>query len=202
MSDSLLAQTSNPNLFVLTGGPGAGKTTVLVELEKRGYRVAPEVARQIIQEQVRDGGTALPWANRRLYTNLMLARSVESYRAHTPSSQPAFCDRGIPDTLGYARLIGLEEDAEIRIACDQYRYAGSVFLAPPWQEIYQTDRERKQDFAEAVRTYETIARVYQECGYEIVELPKSTPRARAEFILGHLQLDENQRPSQLSGTLT
>ena len=202
MSDGPLAQMSNPNLFVLTGGPGAGKTTALVELEKRGYRVAPEVARQIIQEQVRDGGTALPWADRKVYTDLMLARSIESYKAHTPALQATFCDRGIPDTLGYARLIGLEEHAAIRIACDQYRYAGSVFLAPPWQEIYQTDRERKQDFAEAVRTSETIARVYRECGYEIVELPKSEPSARAEFILGHLQLDENQRRSQLSGTLT
>jgi len=202
MSDSLLAQTSNPNLFVLTGGPGAGKTTVLVELEKRGYRVAPEVARQIIQEQVRDGGTALPWADRKVYTDMMLARSIESYRAHTPALQATFCDRGIPDALGYARLIGLEEDAAIRLACDRYRYATRVFLAPPWQEIYQTDRERKQDFNEAVRTYDTIARVYRECGYEIVELPKSEPGVRAEFMLGQLRLDENQRNPQLSGTLT
>ena len=202
MSDSTLAQMNSPNLFVLTGGPGAGKTTVLVELEKRGYRVAPEVARQIIQEQVRDGGTALPWADRKVYTDMMLARSIESYRAHTPSLQETFCDRGIPDTLGYARLIGLEEDAAIRIACERYRYASRVFLAPPWQEIYQTDRERKQDFEEAVRTYETIARVYHECGYEIVELPRSEPSARAEFILSRLRLDENQRRSQLSGTLT
>jgi predicted ATPase len=43
---------SNPNLFVISGGPGAGKTTVLEELAKLGSRHAPEVARQIIQEQV------------------------------------------------------------------------------------------------------------------------------------------------------
>ena len=198
----MLPLTNNPNLFVLTGGPGAGKTTVLLELEKRGYRVAPEVARQIIQEQVCTGGTALPWADRKLYTGLMLARSIESYTARTPALQPTFSDRGIPDTLGYARLIGLEVDDAIRMACDRYRYAARVFLAPPWKEIYQTDTERKQDFAEAVRTYETIAKVYQECGFEIVELPRSEPSARAEFILGHLRLDENQRHSQLSGTLT
>ena len=40
----------NPNLYVITGGPGSGKTTVLAELERQGFRCAPEVARQIIQE--------------------------------------------------------------------------------------------------------------------------------------------------------
>jgi predicted ATPase len=41
-----------PNLFILSGGPGAGKTTTLAELEKLGFACAPEVARHIIQQQV------------------------------------------------------------------------------------------------------------------------------------------------------
>jgi predicted ATPase len=78
-------------------------------------------------------------------------------------------DRGVPDTLGYSRLIG--------------RYAPMVFVAPPWQEIYETDGERKQDFAEAERTYQTVVEVYGECGYETLEVPRTTPLARAQFIL-------------------
>jgi predicted ATPase len=58
-----------------------------------------------------------------------------------------------------------------------------VFVAPPWQEIYETDGERKQDFAEAERTYQTVVEVYRECGYQIVDLPRTTPCARAQFIL-------------------
>jgi predicted ATPase len=128
----------SPNLFVITGGPGSGKTTVLLELQKRGLQFAPEVARQIIQEQVRTGGKALPWENRELYTNLMLERSIESYKAHTQASKATFSDRGIPDTLGYSRLIGLADAGFIRSACDEYRYAhvssllrhGKVFTKP------------------------------------------------------------------------
>jgi predicted ATPase len=176
----------NPNLFVISGGPGSGKTTVLQELAKLGFAHAPEVARQIIQEQVRAGGMALPWEDREDYTRLMLQRSIESYLEHTPALQPMFADRGIPDTLCYARLIGLRDDEAIQIACRRYRYAPLVFLAPPWKEIYETDSERKQDFAEAEQTYEQLIEVYLQCDYGLSELPRLPPAARAQFILRQL----------------
>jgi len=177
------------NLFVISGGPGSGKTTVLAHLHELGFRGAPEVARQIIQEQVRLSGTALPWSDRVAYVRLMLQQSIESYLAHALEPGPTFFDRGIPDTLGYARLIGLTDDGFIQDACRGYRYAPVLFLAPPWEEIYKTDNERRQDFAEAQRTSKQLADVYGECGYEIVELPKTTPAARANFILQQLHLD-------------
>ena len=178
----------NPNLFVITGGPGSGKTTVLRELEKLGFPFAPEVARRIIQQQVQIGGEALPWKNRELYTEMMLRRSIASFNEHTPAPHVMFSDRGIPDTLAYARLIGLANQDPIRDVCDEYRYATRVFLAPPWEKIYETDGERKQDFEEARRTYSKIFEVYEECGYELVELPKIAPQARAEFVLGRLSV--------------
>jgi predicted ATPase len=180
---------SNPNLFVVSGGPGSGKTTVLHELASLGFAFAPEVARQIIREQVQSGGTALPWRDREAYTRLMLQRSIGSYRAHTPASCPVFSDRGIPDVLCYAQLIGLSDPGFILDACLQYRYGPVVFLAPPWKEIYETDSERKQDFAEAERTFHQMVGVYRQCDYAISELPKVTPVARAEFILEQLHLD-------------
>jgi predicted ATPase len=180
---------ANPNFFIVSGGPGSGKSTVLHELAGRGFSFAPEVARQIIQEQIQAGGTALPWIDREAYTRLMLQRSIESYLEYTPALKPMFSDRGIPDTLCYARLIGLRGDGFIRDACRRYRYAPLVFLAPPWKEIYETDNERKQDFAEAERTFDQMAEVYRQCGYALSELPKATPAARAAFILRQLHLD-------------
>jgi predicted ATPase len=177
---------NSPNFFVISGGPRSGKTTVLRELAKLGIPYAPEVARQIIKEQVEAGGTALPWSDRASYANLMLERSIEAYLEHASASMPIFADRGIPDTLGYARLIGLKNTCAIETACWRYRYASFVFLAPPWKEIYETDDERIQDFYEAERTFQVLAGVYRECDHDLVELPKLAPRDRARFILSEL----------------
>jgi predicted ATPase len=182
-----MKRAARNNRFVITGGPGAGKTTVLRELEARGFHSVSEVARQLIQEQVRVGGTALPWADRTLYARRMLERSIQSYQEHTPDLIPTFFDRGIPDTLGYARLIGLRDETFIRNACDQYRYEPIVFSAPAWKEIYETDSERKQDFAEAEQTCALLVRIYQECGYEVLEIPRASAQERAEFIVKHVR---------------
>jgi predicted ATPase len=182
------AAIRNSNIYVFTGGPGSGKTTVLAELQRRGFPVIREVARQIIQEQVAIGGNALPWGDRERYTELMLERSIESFLAHRPSAAATFADRGIPDTWGYATLIDLPRRAHIWDACERYRYAPLVFTAPFWEEIYVTDTERKQTMDEAERTALFTVEVYQKCGYDVVVLPKDTPQARADFVLARLDL--------------
>ena len=80
---------SNPNLFVVSRGPESGKTTVLHELASLGFAFAPEVARQIIREQVQSGGTALPWRDREAYTRLMLQRSIRII----PDTHPGIAPR-------------------------------------------------------------------------------------------------------------
>jgi predicted ATPase len=179
----------NERLFVITGGPGSGKTTVVNELAGRGFACVPEVARQIIQEQIRSNGDALPWANTARYADLMMERSISSYLDNSACREPTFVDRGIPDTLCYAGIIALHADAiaRMRQICETYRYNRLVFIAPPWEEIYQTDTERKQTFAEAVDVYDRMAATYRDCGYQLIELPKVTPRERAEFILRQLE---------------
>jgi len=61
-----------------------------------------------------------------------------------------------------------------------------------------TDQERKQDFAEAQRTCDQILEVYQECGYEVVELPRIAPEARAEFILEQISALMPEMPHQVA----
>lgn len=178
--------TENLNLFVLTGGPGAGKTTLIKALEESGFQTVDEVAREIIKEQIESGGDALPWKNMTCYTRLMLERSIQSYQIHTESVDLRFFDRGIPDTLAYARLIGLDETAEIEMAVRLYRYNPVVFMLPPWEYIYHTDGERKQSFSEAVETYHVMRDIYASAGYKLAEVPVATVAERVGFIIDTL----------------
>jgi predicted ATPase len=157
-------------------------------LSQRGYRCDPEVARLIIQEQMETGGLALPWQDTRLYSEIMLERSIAAFLQNAAIPETAFCDRGIPDTLGYVRLIGLADlDAAAATASRSYRYARTVFAAPPWRAIYVTDKERKQSFAEAIKTYDRVVRVYEELGYRNVELPLCSAEERADFVVQNLR---------------
>jgi predicted ATPase len=131
---------------------------------------------------VKTGGRALPWADRQLFAEQMLAHELESYRLAQQQPGIVFFDRGIPDVAGYLRLSGLPVSDDVVKAARDYRYNARVFIAPPWREIFRQDMERRQDFAEAVRTYDMMAAVYADHGYELLELPKVSIEERADFV--------------------
>lgn len=131
------------NLFVITGGPGSGKTTLLNALAADGCRVVPEVARAIIREEIATNGTALPWKNKQLYTDKMIATSLQDYNM-VRQSRPAeicFFDRGVLDALCYAEMIGYSLADETMDKLKNCRYNAKVFILPPWKEIYEMDNE-------------------------------------------------------------
>ena len=153
---------------------GSGKSTLCVELCKLGFTVVPEPARIVLAEQRAAGGDGVPeWSPQR-FCDLMLERMKFDYDEH-PS---AFYDRGIPDLVGYAHLFGFEPPR-----VDDYRYHDRVFVLPAWREIYATDDERKMTFEMAKAFGEDVRCIYEGLGYEIIDVPKDTPDARARFII-------------------
>lgn len=173
------------NLFVVTGGPGTGKTTLLKALAADGYKVIPEAARVIIREQTKTGGDALPWKNQQLYTDKMLMASIADYKAiqESRSSEISFFDRGVLDAVCYAEMIGYKLSYQVMKEVLRCLYHPTVFILPPWKEIYQTDGERKQDWHEAEQTCAQMKKVYERFGYEIIEVPVGNIAERKEFVL-------------------
>lgn len=182
---------SQDHLFVITGGPGSGKSTLIAALAAAGHHVMPEAGRAIIREQVAIGGRALPWADRAAFAALMLERELESWRAASALDGPVFLDRGIPDVIGYLDLCGLPVPDEAREAAEAYRYHRRIFIAPHWPAIFAQDAERKQSAEEAEATCRTMERTYRPLGYELVPLPLIPVADRLAFVLAHVRARKN-----------
>jgi predicted ATPase len=171
------------NFYIISGGPGSGKTSLLNALAKQGIHCMPEAGRTIIQDQAAIGGTALPWHNKTAFAELMLSWEMRSYREAGYLQRPVLFDRGIPDVMGYLMLNQLPVPAHIEKAAQDFQYNQQVFLAPPWPGIYTKDNERKQSEAEAIATYNMMITVYAKLGYHINQLPFTTVEERVQYVL-------------------
>lgn len=178
----------NDHIFIVTGGPGSGKSSLIEALTWRGYRSMPEAGRAIIQDQVRIGGSALPWADRAAFAELMLSWEMRSWHEAAAMTDIVIMDRGIPDVIGYLTLCGLPVPAHVEAAAKLCPYNRRVFLAPYWEDIFTQDTERKQDRAEAEATGRIMAETYTGLGYRIVELPLAGIEARADFVAKNLRI--------------
>ena len=149
---------------VITGGPGSGKSTLIEALGRRGFAHTIEAGRAIIQDQIAIDGPALPGRDPLAFAELMLSWELRSYRAAEAESGPVFFDRGVPDMVGYFRLLGRPAPSHVTRSVERFRYNRRVFLAPPWPAIFTQDAERKQTPEEAERTYEAMVAAYSSSG--------------------------------------
>ena len=171
------------NFFIFTGGPYSGKSAVLNELVQRGYLIVPKIVPPIIQKQHVIAGNAGPTVNRRNLLDLLLEQSIADFQKMQSEKTAIFFDRGIPDLYSYSRACGMEVNKKTNDAIARFRYNQTVFLFPPWEDIYKKDQELQQDFAEALKTYAALKAAYHHCGYILVEIPKISVQMRADFIL-------------------
>lgn len=169
------------NLFVITGGPGAGKTTTLNALADRGYSAATESARKIMKERLAAGLSPRPEPVS--FAREILSADIEKYRDAGADDRLTFFDRSILDALYML-------DAEDALTADEAAghihdcpYNRIVFLLPPWKEIYGTDSERDQTFEQAVDVFAGMKRWYLQWGYETLDVPRSNVEERISFIL-------------------
>ncbi|AQS38638.1 putative ATPase [Shewanella psychrophila] len=171
------------NFIVFTGGPGSGKTSVINALMDSGFLCTNEVGRQVILSQVAQKGAALPWNNKLAFRDEMVRQEMLAHHHYQNSTHRVFFDRGIVDSYGYSTLEKLTVSEKLINGCQTLRYNPNVFIFPPWEAIYSNDTERKQEFEEAMTTYEHMVSAYQEFGYSLIEVPKTSVVERLTFIL-------------------
>ena len=170
---------------MITGPPGSGKTPIVGQLAAWGFSAIAEPAREVIAEQRALGDDAVYDTNPRLFLDLMLSRAIADFGRMSGAPDLVFFDRGIPDHIGYAELFGLDGSAALH-ASAVHRYNDRVFVLPSWPEIYVTDSERRMTYETAKAFGDRVRQIYVEHGYAVVDVPRDTVIARAEFILDRL----------------
>lgn len=169
-----------PNFFVFTGGGGTGKTALIEHLRAAGERVVDENIRAVIREQVEAGGSAVPWIDPKACCDLTTARDIAEYDRLAAETGRVFFDRGLMDMYG---TNGVPPSPALVEAIRTRRYNRQVFVFPPWQEIYATDAERRQDWSQMEAVFAQILRTLPQLGYDPVVVPKGSLKDRAAFVL-------------------
>lgn len=175
--------TAGSSWFVISGCSSGGKSSLLTELQHRGYAGIPEPGRRIVVEERAHGGSALPWRDPQAFAERALGLAMADREAASRLVGPVFLDRSVVDAV-----VALEHATGhpcLQLAAD-HRYGAIVFFAPPWPEIFVQDTSRRHGWEEAVAECQRLERGYAALGYTLVHLPKLAVSDRADFVLTEL----------------
>ncbi len=168
------------NRYIITGGSGSGKSSLIKELQHRGYTCFPEVSRIVISEQQYNGGRLLPWKDMKGFAEECLSR-MKKQLGEPINRQPSFYDRGIPDIIAYLKSRNLPVPDRLY---DYARYYNpKVFICPPWPEIFINDPQRPESFEESKRIYMWLKQVYAELNFQVIEIPRMNILNRLDFVI-------------------
>lgn len=171
--------------IIITGGPGAGKTTLINALSANGYQTFAESSRQLIEEQSQLTNGVLPWLDLPGFAQLCLAAMTEQ-KQQANQHEVAFLDRAIPDICGYLQQASLE--IEQCYLTESKGYHHQAFFCRPERSIYVQDEVRPYPFEGAVAIHNALVDVYQQLGFEVIEVPFMSLDERVGFIQQTLKL--------------
>jgi predicted ATPase len=187
--------------FILTGAPGAGKTSILRALEAGGYAVVPEAATDVETARLEE---AEPWADSLFIDRIaVLQRQRREAPAH-PGATVQVHDRSAVCTLALARYLGqpvppvLEQ--EVAWATGDGSFDRRVFFVRLLGFIEAT-AVRRISYAESQAFERIHENSYRRLGFDLIDVPPGTVAERAAAIGTHIRTwarsSDIHRPGQM-----
>lgn len=139
---------------------------------------------------------ALPWKDAQAFAYRAIAMALEDRASATALHGWVFFDRGLVDAAAF--LQHLTNEPVLAALAQSHRYHQTVFLTPPWPEIYVNDPERRHGIEAAEAEYSRLLEAYPALGYKVSILPKVSVSERANLI--ERTLAEASPPARDNGT--
>jgi predicted ATPase len=169
-------------VYVITGGPCVGKTTLINALAADGFPVLHEVARKIIDAETLKGSNILPWSDKIGFQRRVFESQLEQERKL--SGGIIFLDRGLHDGFAYYKLYGWTIPPEFIQIAKTHRYSG-VFQLDRSAE-YQQDTRRREDYKTAKQIDLLLEDTYTEFNHKPLKIPFFSVDERKKIVLGKL----------------
>jgi predicted ATPase len=167
--------------IVFTGGPGTGKTTLLSALKARGFSVAGDSARAVIEDRQMRGLSARP--DRHEFAQEVLGLDIANYFLHLNVPDTVFFDRCVFDALCMIDQVAPVDQSELNGWLSKFRYNPLVFFFPAWECVYTNDAQRDQTFTQSESIGKIVLKWYRRCRYQIFVVPRVSVEERCSVVL-------------------
>lgn len=171
------------NWYVVTGGPGSGKTTTVNLLRNRGYKTTIEHARHYIDTERITGKTVEEIRNNQIAFQAGVLNMQIEQEAYLLPDEIAFLDRALPDSLAYYEFLGLPVDEKLARKLPSVAYR-KIFILDPLPLV--NDYARLEDGEAQRKIHSLITAVYESLPFPVVHVPVLPAEERVDFILKNL----------------
>jgi predicted ATPase len=175
--------------YIITGAPGAGKTTILAALRDRGYAVVDEAATDVIaREQAL--GRDRPSHDAGFIDAIALLQRERQQQPAPPTATVQVFDRSPICTLALAHYLGqpvtpiLTHEVDRVVAARIYQ--PRVFFVHLLGFITPT-AARRITLAQSIRFEQFHQQAYRDHGFELVDVPVGTLEDRVQLIDRHIR---------------